>query len=366
MSSHPAADPGARRNGSPAPERHAYEQALAARGIRLPLPHRAGWGQARRGVESLWLPLGAPDGSNPGAIAVDVGRARSLPGYRHLRVERLGETLPRAVWRDAVAALAALARQEARVLLLSVEVFSRDPETRATLGALLTEAGFTRAAQPRNWGVTLALDLRPSEAELMASFSRSLRQRLTGIAKLPVAVRPVDDERCAPRLEELTRQAFQRTGGRYEALWDWAGVIALSRRSPDASRLVGLFRTDRDGTDALLGFAWGWWNGASASYFAGATTRPSDLQVPIAHALVWDLICWAKREGADWFDLGGVSAGTTGSADPVGGISDFKRQFSKETVEVAEDWTLEPRLVPARLAALVSAGAAWFSRVARG
>ncbi|OLC07774.1 MAG: hypothetical protein AUH41_09710 [Gemmatimonadetes bacterium 13_1_40CM_66_11] len=254
MSSHPAADPGARRNGPP--ERHAYEQALAERGIRLPLPHRAGWSQARRRVESLWVPLRAPDGSYTGAVAADAAPTRSLPGYRHLRVERLGETLPRTVWRDAVAALAALARQEARVLLLSVEVFSRDPETRATLGALLTEAGFTRAAQPRNWGVTLALDLRPSEAELLASFSRSLRQRLTGIAKLPVAVRPVDDERFAPRLEELTRQAFQRTGGRYEARWDWAGVIALSRRSPDASRLVGLFRTDRDGTDALLGFAW--------------------------------------------------------------------------------------------------------------
>jgi len=359
------AEPAVLRNGSP--ERHACEQALAEMGIRLPLPHRAGWSQTRRRrAESLWVALRAPDGRYAGAFAADVAATRSLPGYRHVRVERLGETIPRAAWRDAVAALATLARQEPRILQLSVEVFSRDPEARATLGALLTEAGFARAAQVRNWGVTLALDLRPSEAELLASFSRSLRQRLTGLAKLPVVVRPVDDERFAARLEELTREAFQRTGGRYEPLWDWPGVIALSRRSPDASRLVGLFRTDRDGADALLGFAWGWWNGDSASYFAGASSRPSDLQVPIAHALVWDLICWAKREGAVWFDLGGVSAGSTGSADPVGGISDFKRQFSKETVEVAEDWTLEPRRVPARLAALVSAGAAWLSRVARG
>src|SRR5206468_1701465 len=80
---------------------------------------------------------------------------------------------------------------------------------------------------------------------------------------------------------------------------------------------VGLFRTDREGPDALLGFAWGWWNGQSVSYFAGASSRPSDLRgVGIVHPLFWDLIVWAKRAGATWFDLGGATAGTAGSGDP--------------------------------------------------
>jgi lipid II:glycine glycyltransferase (peptidoglycan interpeptide bridge formation enzyme) len=122
---------------------------------------------------------------------------------------------------------------------------------------------------------------------------------------------------------------------------------------------------DRSGAEALLGFSWGWWNGQSVSYYAGASSRPSDLgRVHIGHPLMWDLIVWAKRRGAAWFDFGGVTAGGKDSGDPVGGISDFKRQFCTTTAEVAEDWVLEPRWLPARLAALVSNSAGWLSRVA--
>ena len=99
---------------------------------------------------------------------------------------------------------------------------------------------------------------------------------------------------------------------------------------------------------------------------AGASTRPTDQhRVGIVHPLFWDLIGWAKRTGGTWFDLGGVTAGTVGSGDPVGGISDFKRLFSKDAIDVAEDWVFTPRRLPAGVATLLSTGAAWLSRVAR-
>jgi GNAT acetyltransferase-like protein len=291
---------------------------------------------------------------------------RALPGFRLLRVERFGEAVPPVLWAAAVDALAQVARQEPRVLRLSVEVFSRCQETRARLAELLLGAGFVRAATTRNWATTFALDLSPSEDELFASFSPMVRRVIRATEKQPVQVRLIEDRRLGKQLEVLSGEAFARTGARYEAAWDWAGVIELSRRIPDASRLVGLFRTDREGTDALLGFVWGWWNGQSVSYFAGASSRPSDLpRVGIIHPLFWDLIVWAKQAGATWFDLGGATAGTTGSADPVGGISDFKRRFCKDMADVAEDWVFEPHPLPARLAALVSTGAAWLARVAR-
>jgi hypothetical protein len=249
---------------------------------------------------------------------------------------------------------------------MSVEVFSRDAETRARLGELLARAGFARAASVRNWTTTLAVNVQRSEADLLASFSQTARQALRAVAKAPVQVRPVTDARLADRLETLSRDTFGRRGARYESRWNWAGVIELARRAPDATRLVGLFRLDRAEPDALLGFAWGWWNGQSASYVAGAASRPTDLaRVPISHPLVWDLIVWAKRVGASWFDLGGITEGTARSQDPMGGISDFKRLFSKETVDVADDWVLEPHWWAARLATVVSTGAAWLSRVAR-
>jgi len=293
-----------------------------------------------------------------------VATSRALPGFRLLRVERFGEALPRAAWAAAVDALTLVARRQPRVMRVGVEVFSRDDNARAILGELLARKGFARAAVTRNWDRTLALDLAPSEAELFASFSTSARRAIRSIGKLPLQVRVIDDPRLGGRLEALSGEAFARTGARYPPLWDWAGVVEVSRCEPDAARLVGLFRTDRAGPDALLGFLWGWWNGQSVSYFAGGSSRPTDLRrVGIAHALFWDLIVWAKCAGATWFDLGGITAGTVDSGDPLGGISDFKRLFSKQTVDVAQDWVFEPRPVPARLAALVSTGAAWLSRV---
>jgi len=348
-------------------EGDALERSLALAGVRLALPHRAGWRLARKGVESLRVLLRAPDGSYAGAFVVQAGLSRAVPGFRVLRVERFGEALPRSLWAAAVDALTEVAHREPRVLRLTVEVFSRDRETRSRLGELLAGAGFVRAPTTLNWSTTLVLDLQPTETELFASFSASARRGIRSVQQHPVQVRVVDDCRLGDRLEALSRETRVRTGGRYEALWDWAGVIELSRRVPDAARLVGLFRTDREGPDALLGFSWGWWNGQSASYFAGASSRPSDLgRLHIGYPLMWDLITWAKRAGATWFDFGGVTAGTTGSGDPLGGISDFKRLFAKEMAEVAEDWVLEPRKVVARLAKLVSTSAAWLSWLAPG
>ena len=350
-----------------AAEWDACERSLAAAGVRLPLPHRAVWTLARKGVEALRVLLRGPDGSCAGAFVIQAGLSRALPGFRVLRVERFGEALPRGLWAAAVDALMEVARRERRVLHLTVEVFSRDSEARSRLGDLLAGAGFVRAPTARNWSTTLVLDLQPSETKLFASFSVSARRGIRSVQQHPLQVRVVDDCRLGDRLEALSRETRERTGGRYEALWDWAGVIELSRRVPDAARLVGLFRTDREGPDALLGFSWGWWNGQSVSYFAGGSSRPSDLgRLHIGYPLMWDLIVWAKRAGATWFDFGGVTAGTAGSGDPLGGISDFKRLFSKERAEVAEDWVLEPRKLVARLARLVRSGAAWLSLVAPG
>jgi GNAT acetyltransferase-like protein len=347
-------------------EREACELALATAGVRLPLPHRAAWAKTRPDMQSLFVAIRAGDGGCAAAFGLHAAASRALPGFRLLRVERFGEAVPRDFWTAAVAALAAVAHRERRVLRLSVEVFSRDDETRSGLGGLLARSGFTQAPTARNWDKTLALDLQQGPDALLASFSPAARRAIRAVAKLPVQVRLIEDHRLESRLDALSRETFARTGTRYDGLWDWAGVIDVSRELPDASRLVGLFRTDRDGPDALLGYAWGCWNGQSVSYFAGGSCRPSDLhRVGIVYPLFWNLILWAKDMGATWFDLGGVTAGSLDSGDPLGGISDFKRLFSKQMIDVAEDWVLEPRPVPARLAALVSTGATWLRRMSR-
>ncbi len=349
------------------PEYAACERTLVDAGVRMALPHRASWALARRKVDSHRVVLSASGGGGAcvGAFGVDIGASRALPGYRLWRVERFGPGLPRRAWPAAVQALADLARKDGRVLRVNVEVFARDAEERIAMGELLAAAGFTPAPEARNWSTTLTIDLQRSEQELLASFSQLARRGIRSVDKLPVQVRPIEDPQYADRMEDLRRETLGRTGGDYEALFNWPGVMELSRRVPDASRLVGLFRTDRTGPDALLGFYWGWSNGDSVSYFSGASARPDDLkQVKIGHPLMWDLIRWAKQNGATWFDLGGVTDMTTVTEDPVAGITAFKHLFSKQRAEIAADWVLEPRPIPARLATLVHTGVAWVSRVA--
>jgi len=259
------------------PEWRACERSLATAGVRLPLPHRAGWKLARRGIEMRCVALRGPDGVCAGAFGVSAAASRVLPGFRLLRVDRFGEAVPNALWAAAVDALATVARKEPRALLLTVEVFSRDADTRARIGELLGQAGFARATTCRNGSTTLTLDLWPSEEQLFASLRPPARQAIRAIPKFPVQVRLIEDPELGNRLDALSRETFARTGGRYEALWDWAGVIDLSRSVPNAARLVGLFRTDREGPDALLGFAWAWWNGQSVTNFAICVACPLDI-----------------------------------------------------------------------------------------
>ncbi len=131
---------------------------------------------------------------------------------------------------------------------------------------------------------------------------------------------------------------------------EWGSIIELGRVAPRLSRLVGLFRDGRSDPKSLLAFAWGCAHGEYAHYDAAGSTRPDDLRVPLAYALLWDLICWAKRGGAKWFDLGGITFGHRDSSDPLGGISDFKRYFSKQVVVVGQEWMLEPHWGTARIA----------------
>jgi len=129
-------------------------------------------------------------------------------------------------------------------------VFSADRECRARLGELLGEAGFAQQPSAKNWSTTLVLDLRRSEDEIFASFSTLARRAIRAVAKGPLEVRPVDDAGFAHRLDALSGETFARTGAQYEARWDWAGVIELAREVPESSRLIGLFRTDRQGPDS--------------------------------------------------------------------------------------------------------------------
>ena len=152
----------------------------------------------------------------------------------------------------------------------------------------------------------------------------------------------------ADRLQQLDQETWRRTSAIVKSD-DWAARIKLSNEAPHLSRINVLRRNDRVGPESIIAFSWACLHGDVAHYAAAASTRANDLKIPMTYPLVWDLMRWARRSGARRFDFGGITAGHQNGDDPLGGISDFKRYFTHDEVEVGQQWELE--LLPTRVAA---------------
>ena len=213
-------------------------------------------------------------------------------------------------------------------------------------------AGFTRSAAPRCYGRTLLISLEKDPDAIFASFHSTARRHVRAIAKHPVQVRTVIDPALGSRMNELLRETLVRTGGAFEP-HDWDGILQYSRDHPERSRVAGLFRTDRAGPDALLAYAWGCFHGDHAHYATAASTRATDLRLPMAYSLAWELMQWARSHGARYFDFGGLTEGSHADDDPLGGISDFKRYFNGQPETVGEEWLIQPNAAATRISGLV-------------
>ncbi len=347
----------------PSATRERFERGLRDAGWGLPMQHRSSWVSVQPRPNDHWLLCVQDAAGQPcGAVGVQISVSRALPGHRLLRVERFGPGIRPAAHAAALQALVSLARRDQRVLRLYVESLSFEANVRMALDSMLETAGFMRLPTPRCYEHTLVLALDGDEESILASFHRTARQNIRSSAKYGVRVAPVVDPAHFARLDEIAAETFARTGGRYAPL-DWARIAAVGAREPEASRLVGLYRTDEEGAASLLAFAWACGHGDHAHYSSAGSTRVVDRRIPLLYPLIWDLIVWAKRSGARFFDFGGVTAGTLESDDPLGGISDFKRYFTKTLVQVGAEWAYEPRPRRAQAARMMKSASTMVSQM---
>ena len=346
------------------PEREQWERDLRSAGRALPLPHRSTWAslQAGGGTHDDWF-LTVTDGNGQpcGAAALQVAPSRALPGHLVVRCERFGPGVRPEAQRAALDALVAFAHSQRRVLRLHVETFSIYPSERTALEDHIQKLGFVRVHPARCYEHTLLVSLEGSQDEILASLHGTARRHIRAASKHPVRLQPVEDPAHFARLDDISRETYARTGGRYDGT-DWSRIVALSKQEPSASRLVGLYRTDIAGPEALLAFAWGCGHGDHVQYSRSGSTRATDLRMPLMYPVVWDLICWARTSGARFFDFGGITLGSHDSDDPLGGISDFKRYFSERVVAVGAEWAYEPRAFQAYAAKVMSSTAGFLSR----
>jgi hypothetical protein len=338
----------------------AFERELLTAGMPLPLPSRRAWFR-HHGGDARFVTVHQDDDAVLAGLAVQIGPTRALIGHRLMRVAHGGTALSGPRGDTLIKALRGLADTEPRILRLNVEAVLRTPNERTTVAARMLAAGFRAVQQIRHYRDTLIVDLDGSEEDIFSSFSATTRRELRRWAERPVEMRLITDARYAARLNDLARETFARTGGDWQPR-PWEARIALCREVPEASRLVGLFRTGRDDDESLLAYAWGCAHGDHVHYDDAGSTRVEDFKVSLMYPLMWDLIRWAKAQGCAWFDLGGaVPAEAT--SDPRLGISDFKRRFSKQLVTVGAEWEYAPHPRRAAFARLLSETAVRFRRM---
>lgn len=315
----------------------------------VPLPSRAVWARHLRHAHAWLVSAHDSAGRCDAALAVEVEPTRALPGHRLLRAHHLGSALVGDAGDVVLSALRDLSVSAPRILRVNLEFILRTPAEHERVGRTLRTLGFRRLDEGRNYRDTLVIGLGGSEEDVLRSFSTTTRRDLRHWSDGPVTLRPIVDARYADRLNAISRETFARTGGDWEPR-PWPERIRLGIERPELSRLVGLFREGRDDPESLLAYAWGCVHGDFAHYDDAGSTRAEDIRVSMAYPLMWDLVRWARRGGCAWFDMGGVTDGTTESGDPRGGISDFKRRFSKEVAAVGAEWEFEPHPRRARLA----------------
>jgi hypothetical protein len=317
---------------------------MISSGYPVPFSGAAEWGQYAM-LDSWYLEIEHADGRSCGGVAIHVLPSRALPGFRILRVERLGENVSLDALEATFRALIQVARAASRVLRLHIETFARDPERFDSIAQAAERVGLTAATKPRANARTLVLPLDGDIDTIFASLPTNTRRNVRMATKKGLVLRPVTEVEFAPQMNVLLRETLGRTGGEY-APPDWSRIIRYAADFPQRSRIAGLFSPDGPAGSRLLAFAWGCWHGNHGEYSLGASTRAAGVRVPMGYPLVWDLIRWSRSLNAEFFDFGGITVGTAGSADPVGGISDFKRHFGGHTVECGQEFEFSPsRLV---------------------
>jgi hypothetical protein len=341
-----------------------FENALVASGAALPLPHRSEWAHSYPAKRFWFFAVRDPSGSPACGFAVELSGSRALPGHLLLRVERFGPAANDDAREAGLQALGQQARSHWRVLRVNVEIFSRDAEVQGKVRRVLQDLGFRQIGPPRSYEKTSVVELTRSEDDIFASLHPTARRHIRSVQKKDMQVRAIASAAYADRMGALLQETLARTGGEFER-YDWATAIDFSRQYPKLSRIVGLFRTDVSTPQSLLAFAWGCGHGDHVQYGVAASTRQTDIRVPLGYALAWDLINWAKSTGATWFDFGGITCDNDGRQDPLRGISDFKRYFSKRVIKVGEEWVLEPNPIRAELASRLGSGMRWIQNKLR-
>lgn len=257
------------------------------------------WGELGAFLGSRMVRLGAlEDGALRGAMVVLVGRMAPL-GWRYLYVPRgpVVDDPDGPAMRALLAAARRLARREG-AFMLKIEPNVPDGDLRWL--AALAGLGFRRnpyATHPRrSWVV----DVRPSEAELLANMKMTWRYNIRAAERKGVRVREGTTAADLDTWYALYQETAARDGFVIHPRDYYATVLNLYRDRGAAVQ----FLAEYEGT-AIAGLIVARCGPVATSMFSASSNRHRDRRPN--HLLQWTGMRWAKTHGCDLYDFRAIA-----------------------------------------------------------
>ncbi len=199
----------------------------------------------------------------------------------------------------------------------------------------MRDLGFRESTHPMTPQATVLLDLRPSEEEMLASFSRGLRSSIRSGGGKGVSWR-VGGLPDMPLVYEIMRDASERTGVNIRSFEHYETEYSMLAEKDMAHLLIAEY--DGRPVSAYCAYRFG---GYAAGPGPGASMRIKGISP--SSALLWELARWSKKMGCHTFDLWGapgevrdiVASGGQipwDRRDGEWGVLNYKRSFSKNLV----------------------------------
>ena len=282
------------------------------------------WGEFRRQTGKKIERVGFfEDGQIKQALQVSFHPIPKLPQYTIGYCPRAFEPNP-----DQLAALKQLGEQHNAIFIKLEPNVTTPIENRAKLKPLikfLTENN-CQPGKPFFYQHTFELDLTQSEKELFANLKSKTRYNVNLASRKGVKI-VEDNSRSGLKIyldileETLKRQGFYLHSPAYfKQMWQLL----------KDSDLFHLFHASLDGTPLVSWIMFKWQNKV---YYPYGASRDVHREVMASNLMMWEMITWAKREGAKVFDVWGSLGLNPDKNDPWYGFHRFKEGYGGQLMQ---------------------------------
>lgn len=202
-----------------------------------------------------------------------------------------------------------------------------------------------KPADHQVYKATVLVDLSKDEEALFKDFQRRGQKAYRQSIKRGITTEVVElNEANFNTFYALYQQTTERSGYIIEdESWLRKQVLFWGQRG---QMVLQFARYEEKVVGAMIAYNNG---GSLSTVYQGNDYDPDIMNRRPANAMYWDLMKWAKTNGYQWFDFGGITYTEEMGDDKKGGIFNFKLQFGGTIAFLPGNWRKVLKPVPYKM-----------------